>query len=72
MKKKLIIEGMSCEHCVNHVEVALKEVCGVNNVKVDLEGKNAVVDLAHEVEVTKFKTAIEEEAGYELVAIENI
>lgn len=25
MKKKLLIEGMSCNHCVNHVKTALTE-----------------------------------------------
>lgn len=25
MEKKLLIEGMSCNHCVNHVKTALTE-----------------------------------------------
>lgn len=69
MTKKILIEGMSCGHCVKHVEEALKELAGVTSVKVDLAGKNAVVELAHEVADDKFKAAIDD-AGYEVVAIE--
>lgn len=69
MTKKLLIEGMTCGHCAMHVEEALKEICGVKSVKVDLNEKNAVVELAHPVEDEKFKAAIDE-AGYEVVGIE--
>jgi len=69
MKKKIIIEGMSCNHCVAHVEQALMEVDGVKSVKVDLKGKNAVVDLSHDVDDSKLKAAIED-AGYEVIRIE--
>ena len=36
MKKILTIDGMSCGHCVKHVETALKGIAGVDNVKVCL------------------------------------
>ncbi|HCX63240.1 heavy-metal-associated domain-containing protein [Aminipila sp.] len=71
MKKKILIEGMSCQHCVGHVTEALGEICGVKSVNVDLDNKNAVVDLAHPVDDVKFKEAIDE-AGYEVVGIEEI
>jgi copper chaperone len=69
MNKKIFIEGMSCGHCVKHVEEALKEICGVKSVKVDLAGKYAVVELAHEVDDEKLRSAIDE-AGYEVTRIE--
>jgi copper ion binding protein len=69
MTKKILIEGMSCGHCVKHVEEALEELEGVISVKVDLDGKNAVVELAHEVADEKFKAALDD-AGYEVVGIE--
>lgn len=72
MKKKLNIEGMTCEHCASHVKIALEEICGVKSADVNLDAKSAVVELAHEVENMKFKTAVEEEAGYTLVSIENL
>lgn len=69
MTKKIYIEGMSCSHCVGHVEEALKEICGVKTVSVDLQQKLATVELAHEVEDEKFKSAIDD-VGYEVVKIE--
>ncbi|TDT63656.1 heavy-metal-associated domain-containing protein [Fonticella tunisiensis] len=69
MSKKIFIEGMSCGHCVMHVEEALKGVCGVKSVKVDLAGKNAVVELAHPVDDAKLKAAVED-AGYDVVSIQ--
>ncbi|HHW30277.1 MAG TPA: heavy-metal-associated domain-containing protein [Clostridiaceae bacterium] len=69
MRKKILIEGMSCSHCVKHVEEALREIGGVTSVKVDLKSKNAIVDLAHEIEDEKFRTVIDD-AGYEVTGIE--
>ncbi|SHJ10031.1 copper ion binding protein [Geosporobacter subterraneus DSM 17957] len=71
MKKLVSIEGMSCGHCVRHVEEALKELEGVVEVVVDLKGKNAVVESNHELSDEQIKGAIEE-AGYEVVGIKGI
>jgi len=69
MAKKIHIEGMSCDHCVKHVTTALIEVDGVKDVKVDLKGKVAEVELAGTVDDSKLKEAVEE-AGYEVTGIE--
>ncbi|NLY43506.1 MAG: heavy-metal-associated domain-containing protein [Clostridiaceae bacterium] len=69
MTKKIYIEGMSCNHCVRHVEEALKDIDGVMSVSVDLQKKLATVELARAIEDEKFKSAIYE-AGYEVVKIE--
>lgn len=69
MKKKLLIEGMSCGHCVKHVKEALSELEGVSSVDVDLASKSAVLE--GEVSEEKIKFAVED-AGYEVVSIENI
>lgn len=69
MKKKLFIEGMSCNHCVAHVEEALKEVDGIQSVQVNLEEKSAVIELAHDVEDEQLRDVIDD-AGYELTKIE--
>ncbi|MEL7647619.1 MAG: heavy-metal-associated domain-containing protein [Sedimentibacter sp.] len=71
MRKNILIEGMSCQHCVNHVKEALGEICGVKTVDVDLGNKNAFVELAHPVDDAKFKEAVDE-AGYEVVGIEEL
>ena len=71
MKKKIIVEGMSCGHCVNHVKTALEELSGVSNVSVDLNSKAAVVEASSEVDNADIKAAIED-AGYEVVDIETV
>ena len=68
MKKRINIEGMSCGHCVKHVEGALSEISGVTKVNVNLEGKYAVVELEKEVSDAVLKEAVEE-AGYDVAAI---
>lgn len=70
MKKQINIEGMSCEHCVKHVTNALQEIEGVTNVKVDLSGNNAVIELSKEVSEAVIKDAIED-AGYDVVSVIN-
>lgn len=68
MKKELMIEGMSCKHCVAHVEEALKEIGGVTSVTVSLEDKSAVIESSNEIAEETVREAIEE-AGYELVGM---
>lgn len=69
MKKKIVVEGMSCGHCVNHVKVALEELKGVTKVDVSLDTKTAVVESNGELKDKDIKFAIED-AGYEVVSIE--
>lgn len=68
MKKTLSIEGMSCNHCVNHVKNALADVAGVESAEVDLGKKRAVVS-GGALDDAALKAAVAE-AGYEVVAIE--
>ncbi|UWG98110.1 heavy-metal-associated domain-containing protein [Dehalobacter sp. DCM] len=69
MKKKIVIEGMSCNHCVNHVKEALSELAGVTDVAVDLAGKNAVIQTSSDIPDEQITAAIED-AGYEVKGIE--
>ncbi len=48
MEKKIIIEGMTCDHCKMRVEKALNAIDGVN-AKVDLNTKTATVTLTKAV-----------------------
>lgn len=66
MKVNLKIEGMMCAHCQKHVHDALAKMDGVTDVIVDLEGKQADVEVAREIPRAEFARVIEE-AGYELV-----
>lgn len=68
MTKKILIEGMSCQHCVSHVKNALEELDGIKSAKVSLENKSAEIELNHDVDDEKIKAAIDE-AGYEVTSI---
>lgn len=69
MTKKVFIEGMTCGHCARHVEEALNEISGIKSARVDLQGKVAVIELAHDVEDEKNKAAVED-AGYKATNIQ--
>jgi copper chaperone len=61
----LQVEGMSCQHCVNSIEGALKEI-GAKG-KVDL--KNNLVDVSfdeYQVSIELVKETIEDQ-GYEVM-----
>lgn len=55
----LNVSGMTCGGCVSKVEKALMSVKGVASCKVDLEAKNAKVDVANEVKAEDLVKAIE-------------
>ncbi len=69
MIKRITIEGMSCEHCVNHVTEALKELNGVVKVEVSLASNNAIIETSQDVKDEEIKSSIDE-AGYEVTGIE--
>jgi copper chaperone len=71
MKKKILIEGMSCGHCVNHVKEALSELNGVTSVDVDLASKSAVIGANVDVKDEDIKFAIND-VGYDVLEIEVI
>ena len=55
MLKKIIIKGMSCSHCVNHVRQALSELKDSQKVEVNLEQKYAIVETSSNDEEIKEK-----------------
>jgi Cu+-exporting ATPase len=67
MRKTVLIEGMSCGHCVKRVEAALKDVAGVKSVAVDLAKKNATVE-GDALDDTALTGAVTE-AGYQVTEI---
>jgi len=61
---KLQVNGMSCQHCVNSVEKALKEVGAKGNV--DLKGSSVTVEFDEsKISLDNVKEAIEEQ-GYDV------
>ena len=70
MQKKLLIDGMSCGHCVNHLKTALTEdIKGVQVIEVNLDGKYAIVEMEDMVIKEELSSVIEE-LGFELKGIE--
>ena len=69
MLKKIIIKGMSCSHCVNHVREALSELKDSQKVEVNLEQKYAIVETSSNDEEIKEKI---EDQGYDVISIENM
>ena len=66
MKKIVLgIEGMHCEGCVNRLTKVLNGLDGVNDAKVSLENKNAVIEYDEDkIEIEDLKQAVSD-AGFE-------
>lgn len=64
VKQVVSVEGMMCEHCVNHVQEALKEIPDVISVKVSLKAGEAEVVSKTGIAPEALKAAIEK-AGYD-------
>lgn len=69
MKKRILIEGMSCEHCTARVQKALETVAGVITVEMRLEEKMAEVTVDAGVKAEALK-AVVEGAGYQVISIQ--
>ena len=69
MKKKVLINGMSCMRCVKHVKEALESLNGVEAVEVSLPENCAIVsgDVSEEAIVNILK-----ENDYEVINIEKV
>lgn len=68
MIKKVRIIGMSCGHCSARVKEILETIEGVSKVKVNLEEKNAILELTSEVSDNVIINKINE-VGYEVIDI---
>lgn len=66
METKILVDGMMCHHCTNHVEGALKTIKGVSDVKANLDTKEVVIISNKEIALDLIKTKIKE-AGYQVI-----
>ena len=69
MLKKIFIEGMCCNLCVNHVKEALAELKDSGKIQVNLEEKYAIVETSSNNDEIKEKI---EDQGYDVVSIESM
>ncbi len=70
MKKKILVEGISCVHCVNNVTEALMQI-GAKDVVVNIDRKHATAEISDNITNEVIKSAIEE-VGYDVVQIEEV
>lgn len=62
VKEAVAIDGMSCDHCKNAVEKAVRQLPGVIRADVDLAAKTLTVEYdGGKVGQTAIKLAVEEE-----------
>ena len=61
MSSAITVEGMTCGHCEQTVEEALREVSGVTDATADREAEQASVD--GDADTTALVQAVED-AGY--------
>ncbi|MFA9396642.1 MAG: heavy-metal-associated domain-containing protein [Clostridiaceae bacterium] len=71
MRKRIMVEGMSCNHCKMHVEEALMELEGAKSAQVNLETKTAILEGEKEISDSDIKDIIKD-YGYEVKTIENL
>ena len=69
-KRRLVIDGMSCMHCVAHVTQALNALDGVS-AEVHLTPPAAIVTLERQVSDEALRKAVSD-AGFQVTAIEEI
>lgn len=63
-KETVTVEGMSCNHCKNAVEGAVRALPGIVSAEVNLAAKSLTVEFdAAKVALSEIKKAVEEE-GY--------
>ena len=63
LSKTYDITGMTCNGCRNHVEKILNEVDGVSNASVNLENKEATLEMKPNVGFKKLQQALENDGG---------
>lgn len=61
------VTGMTCGNCVNHVTEEVKEVAGVSNVSVTLEGGRMVVESQERIPFDAIIEAVKEAGEYAVV-----
>ncbi|MBT5470916.1 MAG: heavy-metal-associated domain-containing protein [Nitrospina sp.] len=65
-QETLVVEGMTCQHCVQTITEALNNIKGTNTVVVELDKKEVNIDF--NVEETNLKEITDKiiEVGFEL------
>ena len=70
MKKIIGIKGMSCSHCAKKVEDAFYGLPETEDVKINLDDKNAEIEFSSDID-DKIISDLIKSAGYTVTSIEN-
>lgn len=70
MKKKLIINGMTCNTCEMKVKNALLMIDGIKSANVSYEDQQAVIDMDRNINNDELIKAVDE-AGFQITDVEN-
>ena len=70
MKKIVGIEGKSCSHCAKKVEDAFYGLPETEDIKINLEDKNAEIEFSSNVD-DKIISDLIKSAGYTVTSIKN-
>ena len=71
MKTEIMIDGMSCQHCVKNVTDKLNQLAGVSSTVVNLEKKNAIVESSNKLDEAVVQNTITN-AGYSVTGIKEL
>jgi len=63
MKHTYYIDGMTCDGCRKHVEASLIALNGVQKVSVNLEKKEASIEMERHIPLETFRKALKEDGG---------
>jgi Cu2+-exporting ATPase len=63
MKHTYQIHGMTCDGCRSHVEKVLNTIEGVKKVRVNLERKQAEIEMETHIPLTVFQEALQNDGG---------
>jgi copper chaperone CopZ len=69
--KKFIVEGMTCESCVQKVTEALKSIPHVQTVKVNLADRAASIEAHHEIDLIEVQESLKHLPKYTVRATSN-
>ena len=71
MKHTYHIHGMTCNGCRSHVEQTLSKVEGVTSASVNLEKKEATIEMEKHIPIEKFQEALKKDGGSYSIELPN-
>ena len=68
INQEIKVEGMSCQHCVTAITNALKDLKGVDDVRVNLEDKKVNLNYDEALSSPELITKAIEDQGYDVIS----